>query len=351
MLPHLRKSILLLALLLSFGLVDFAHAAVPTIIGYQGRLTNSSGDLLGGSGTSYYFKFSIWNNATVGQGTKLWPTSDPTAFTTTVRQGVFNVNIGDTANGYPDALNYNFSASSVYLQVEVSSNGSTYETLSPRQLISSVAFAQVAGAVSGTGQSSFGTTSPASSAVVTIEATTTTAIPLLIRGVASQSTNLMRVEDSLANHLFSINPSGGIFGSSTILIASSTSASAFIFNESGDVGIGTRSPARRLSVNQAASAAQFRVSQTNTEYGEYYVDSTGDVQFSSTGGNIRNQNENVWVCSGGSCGVDTPVDKGNLILETALIFNNKFKVKQVDASTTIMYDSIGQSVLEFDEGQ
>ena len=87
----------------------FAVSGAPKILSYQGRLMDSSGNLLGGSsGTTYYFKFSIWDNATVGSGNQLWPSSGPTSFAATVTSGVFNVNIGDTANGYPDLLDYNF---------------------------------------------------------------------------------------------------------------------------------------------------------------------------------------------------------------------------------------------------
>jgi hypothetical protein len=135
-----------------------AASGTPKIISYQGRLYDASGNLLGGSGTSYYFKFSIWNNPTVGSGTKLWPTSAPGVTTSTVREGVFNVNLGDTANGYPDALDYDFNTNrDIYLQVEVSSNNVTFETLAPRQRIGSASFAELAGAVSGTSTpSSFG---------------------------------------------------------------------------------------------------------------------------------------------------------------------------------------------------
>ncbi len=119
-----------------------AYAASPNIFSYQGRLTDSTGALLGGSGTNYYFKFSIWDSATVGAGTRLWPSGAPGTMTTSVVQGVFNVNIGDTANGYPDALNYDFNTSStIYLQVEASSDNSTFETLSPRQQITSSGYA------------------------------------------------------------------------------------------------------------------------------------------------------------------------------------------------------------------
>ena len=189
-----------------------AAQGTPKIISYQGRLYDSSGNLLGGSGTTYYFKFSIWNNPTVGSGTRLWPIGTPSTTTSIVREGVFNVNLGDTANGYPDALNYDFNTNSdIYLQVEVSSNNISSETLSPRQRISSASFAQLAGAVSGTSTpSSFGTTSPITNTQVTIEATSTNSVPLLIRASLGQSVNLLNIQNNSGTNLFSITSSGGV---------------------------------------------------------------------------------------------------------------------------------------------
>lgn len=351
---RLLNKVFLVGLLIVFLTpTTFVSAAgTPLIFSYQGRLTDDSGNLLGSAGgTTYYFKFSIWNNSVINTGTKLWPVGSPTSVAETVRQGVFNVNIGDTANGYPDTLDYNFNTNKdVYLQVEVSSNGSSFETLSPRQRISSAVFAQLAGAVSGTGQSSFGTTTPASNAVVTIEATTTSAIGALIKASVGQVASLFRIEDASSNHLFSINSLGGIFSSSTLAVGSTT-ATSFIVDTNGNVGVGTGAPNRKLNVVDVNSTPQLRLSQNGSTYGEFYVDPTGDVQLSSTGGNIRLNNENLWVCSGGSCGVNTPASEGNIIVENAVIFNNKFKLEQIDASTTVMYDSIGEPMLEFDEGQ
>src|SRR3989344_2797824 len=195
----------------------FAYSGVPTILSYQGRLTDGAGDLVGGSGTSYYFKFSIWTTFATTTGSRLWPTSSPTSFTSTVRQGIFNINIGDTVNGYPDTLDYNFNTNNtIFLQIEVSSNGSTFETLSPRQQISATAFAELTAKVSGIGQSSFGTTTPILNSVVTVEATSTSAIPISVRAFVGQVASLFRIEDSSLNHLFSINSLGGIFASSTL---------------------------------------------------------------------------------------------------------------------------------------
>ncbi|MFA6475805.1 MAG: tail fiber domain-containing protein [Candidatus Paceibacterota bacterium] len=151
--------VFLLFFSLQFFVFSSASAAtgVPQIMSYQGRLANSAGDLVGGTGAIYSFKFSLWDNATVGSGSRVWPATSPTAFTSTVRQGLFNVNIGDTDNGYPDALNYDFSQNNkIYLQIEVSSDGITYETLGPRQPITSAPFAQVAGSVYGSGISTMG---------------------------------------------------------------------------------------------------------------------------------------------------------------------------------------------------
>lgn len=165
---------------------------------------------MGDSGTTYYFKFSIWDNATVGSGTQLWPSAaDPTAVEATVREGVFNVNIGDTDNGYPYALDLNFNTESdIYLQVRVSDDNVTFETLSPRQRITSAIFSQLSGAVSGTGQSMFGTTTPFSSAVVTVAATSTSAIPLVVRGFASQVADLFRIISSAGTNLFTFTADG-----------------------------------------------------------------------------------------------------------------------------------------------
>ena len=315
---------ILLVVFLSFS--GFVYAAgTPTILSYQGRLANADGDVLGGSGTTYYFKFSIWDNVTVESGNQLWPSSAPTATTATVKQGVFNINIGDTANGYPDALNYNFNTNAnVYLEVKVSSNGSSFETLSPRQRIASALFAQLAGAVSGTGQSSVGTTTPISGAVLTAEATTTSAVPLAIRGFLNQTADLFRAISAAGVRLLTI-----------------TSA--------GKLGIGTTTPSRKLDILDVDSVPQLRLSQTNAIYGEFYTDSSGDLRISSTGGNVRQNNENFWVCSDGGCAVSTPITKGNVVVETSLILDNGFYLKKVNASTTVMYDTTDTSILEFDE--
>jgi|GEM_PF-3904888 len=149
-LKHLIPAVVIAGAVLLSASPILAASGIPKIISYQGRLANSSGALLGGSGTTYYFQFSIWDSPTVDLGNRLWPTAVPGTATATVVDGVFNVNIGDTANGYPDALTYDFYENrDVYLQIAVSSNGVTFETLAPRQRIGAAGFAINAETVSG----------------------------------------------------------------------------------------------------------------------------------------------------------------------------------------------------------
>ncbi len=222
---------------------SYAASGTPAILGFQGRLYDSSGNLLGGSGTIYYFKFSLWDNVSTTTGNKLWPALSPNSASTTVRQGVFNVNIGDTANGYPDALNYNFNTNNtVYLQIEVSSDNIYFETLSPRELITASAFSQLSSAVSGTGQSSFGTTTPIANSVVSILSTSTNSTALTIGGFVGQVANLFQIQNSSGANLFSVASSGllsGINASFTGAISASNISGTSTGTNSGDVAIGT----------------------------------------------------------------------------------------------------------------
>jgi hypothetical protein len=218
--PKVIVAVLVASILVQGYPIDvLAAPGVPQIFSYQGRLTDASGNLLGGTGTNYFFKFSIWDSPTVGSGNRIWPVTTPGTTTAVVRQGVFHVNIGDIANGYPDVLDHDFGKNdTIYLQVEVSSDNNSSETLTPRQQITAAAFAEIARSVRGTDSSTFGTTTAIDNSVVTVQSTSTTAVGLTLRGALGQAANLFQVQDSSANHYFSIKNNGGVFASSTLQV-------------------------------------------------------------------------------------------------------------------------------------
>ena len=151
--------ILLLATTLFMGVVlqhAFAQTAgVPRILSYQGRLLSSSGNLLGGSGATYCFKFSLFN-ASSG-GSQVWPVASPSIMSASVVNGVFDIGVGDTSAG-GDALTYNFQDSNtIYLNVQVATlvdptctgGSEVFETLSPRERVVAAGYAINAGTVDG----------------------------------------------------------------------------------------------------------------------------------------------------------------------------------------------------------
>jgi hypothetical protein len=115
---------------------------VSQMLSYEGRLTDSSGNPLGGTGEPYCYRFSIYNDGVVGApDTKLWPAGTPNTTKATTTDGVFNALIGQA-----DTLDYNFyDSDTVYLNVEVNTATSTcagtWENLGPRQAIVATGYA------------------------------------------------------------------------------------------------------------------------------------------------------------------------------------------------------------------
>ena len=259
---------------------QFVHSAgIPSIFNYQGRLADSSSNFLGGNGTTYYFKFSIWDNASVGSGSKLWPTGAPGTVSTTVKQGIFNVNIGDTANGYPDTLDYNFNTSNdVFLQVEVSSDNASFQTLSPRQRVSISPFAKVSGSVNGADNaSSFGTTTPNPSTIVSIESTSTNTTALAIRARLNQVADLFQIKNSSGSNLFSVDSLGGIFTASNLNVSGTSTlatTTATTLSVSGQTTL-----AQASTTNLSATGATF----TNTFTGGATITNASTTNFSASG--------------------------------------------------------------------
>lgn len=108
-----------------------------------------------------------------------------------------------------------------------------------------------------------------------------------------------------------------------------------------------------------ASSAQLRLTRTaSTIYSEFKTDGAGDLLISTTStsgvagtNHVRINDGNIWICSGGSCATSgvTPTTNGNIIVENALILENKFKLKQTSSTTVDMLDSGDNIILQFDE--
>ncbi len=123
-------------------------AGIPELISYQGRLTDTSGNPLGGTGAVYCFRYSIYD--TLSGSNKVWPAGTPTNSTTTVIDGIFTDQVGRMDSLSPQDF---YSTSTLYLQVSVNTVTSTcsgsWEDLSPRQQIVSSAWSQMAQGVYG----------------------------------------------------------------------------------------------------------------------------------------------------------------------------------------------------------
>ncbi|MBI5077807.1 MAG: hypothetical protein HZB11_00330 [Candidatus Yonathbacteria bacterium] len=120
----------------------YGALGVSKYLSYQGRLTDTNGNPLGGAGTNYCFSFSIFDASSAGN--KLWPSTATTTSILMVTNGIFNTSIGDVST-------FDFSSNdTTYLNVDVASQisgsctGVSWETLLPRQKLDSVAYAQVA---------------------------------------------------------------------------------------------------------------------------------------------------------------------------------------------------------------
>jgi hypothetical protein len=124
----LQKILVLIVVLFSLWSIDnclltTAHAAVPHLVNYQGRLTDSSGTPLNGS---YNITFRIYDAATAGN--LLWQEAQ---IGVVIQKGIFSVLLGSVT-----ALNLAFDKQ-YFLAVQVGSD----PEMNPRQMITSAGYA------------------------------------------------------------------------------------------------------------------------------------------------------------------------------------------------------------------
>jgi photosystem II stability/assembly factor-like uncharacterized protein len=145
----MKKSLLIPALLLLLGIIAPAHAQVPQLINYQGRVA-VNGTNFDGSGQ---FKFALvntggtttyWSNDGTGTGGNA-PTN---AVSLTVTKGLYSVLLGDATLTNMTAVPLSvFNNSDVRLRVWFNDGSTGWQQLTPDQRIAAVGYAMVAGSV------------------------------------------------------------------------------------------------------------------------------------------------------------------------------------------------------------
>ena len=126
----------------------------------------------------------------------------------------------------------------------------------------------------------------------------------------------------LIDDTFSINRGGNLFNITT----------------AGYIGIGTTSPFRKLSITDAVSTAQQALAYDATRWTDLLTNSVGDFILDPQGNDVFLNDDNLWICAGGSCPSSTPTGTGNLVIESRLGVGTttpdaKFTIETQDTTT------------------
>ena len=256
-----------------FVFTGTSEAAFLKQIHYQGRLYNSAGVLQGGSGTQFCFKFSIYEDATVGApDTKLWPTGSPTGQSLNVQYGVFNYDLGsDATDGDLGSIDWQTKGDTAYLQIEAATKVGpdctdtggveVWETLSPRQRVVSQANAlnadKLQNASPGTGNSNI----LKLNANGGIDLTGTTA------GLSAAGANTLTLNASSTGNI-------QFFGSS------------YTLSNTGSLTIGSITGTGALTIAAGGSNTALVLNANGTGKVQLAAGSTGDIEFFNTNNKI-----------------------------------------------------------------
>jgi hypothetical protein len=218
-------------------------------------------------------------------------------------------------------------------------------------------FATVLGIKEGGGTPTYYTYFTGGDQSADITYTLPTALPGSNKVLQSTSGGVLSWEEAGGASLWTATSTGAYYSGGNVGIGTASPGYALDVNGtfnatatstfSGNVGIGTAAPGKKLDVLQAASASQLRVSQTAAVYSEFYLDSTGDLRISATGGDIRALDENLWVCAGNGCrdGI-TASGNGNLIVEGGVTVGTSAATCDASKRGTIRIEEGGAGVTD-----
>jgi len=85
----------------------------------------------------------------------------------------------------------------------------------------------------------------------------------------------------------------------------------------GSIGIGTSTPDRIFNILEAGENPQMKIAYDIDNFAEMQVSAVGDLLLSARGGDVKLQNENMQICSGGACPSSAGLLEGvgNLVVE------------------------------------
>jgi|GEM_PF-3636581 len=172
-----------------------------------------------------------------------------------------------------------------------------------------------------------------------------TATSTLSAFTVSSATGNVGVSTSSPNAKFAVQGSGTGTGSIFQLVNSAFTKLVEILDNGtayflGNLGVGTTTPWRKLSVTDTVSNPQVAIAYDATRYASFQVDSTGDLTFDAQGGDIFATDENFFACSSG-CAAGNPTGTGNVLAENKIGVGtttpgSKLTIETQDGTTDFM---------------
>ena len=134
--------------------------------------------------------------------------------------------------------------------------------------------------------------------------------------------------------------------------AGTAQATSTIFiSSTGNVGIGTSTPAFKLSVTNAVSTAQTSIAYDDSNATNFLTGATGDLVITPSGNDATFIDSNLFACQGTACPTTTATSTtGNLFVENAVTIGSGWSLREIDADELGLYDAGGSLMIIFDEG-